>query len=100
VTKSSAKHPDRHALPMLREAVPRDVAVIACGKIWTRADAEAALAKGADLIALARAAICNPDWPRAADLKRPPLTLAELRERAVSPVFADYLRRWKGFVAE
>jgi 2,4-dienoyl-CoA reductase-like NADH-dependent reductase (Old Yellow Enzyme family) len=100
VARSSAKYPDRHPVPMLREALPRDVAVFACGKIWTHADAEAVLAKGADVIALARAGICNPDWPRAAEIKRPPITMAELLERAVSPVFAGYLRHWKNFVAD
>lgn len=100
VARSSAKYPDRHPLPLLREALPRDVAVVACGKIWTHADAEAVLANGADVIAVARAGICNPDWPRATEIKQPPITYAELRERAVSPVFADYLRRWKNFVAD
>jgi 2,4-dienoyl-CoA reductase-like NADH-dependent reductase (Old Yellow Enzyme family) len=103
VSRNSAKYPDRHPLPMLREALPREVAVFACGKIWTHADAEAVRGKGADVIAVARAGILNPDWPRTPDeaaVKRPPITMAELHERAVSPVFADYLRRWKNFVAD
>jgi len=100
VTRSTAKYPDRHPVTMLRDALPRDVAVFACGKIWTHADAEAVLDKGADVIGLARAGILNPDWPRAAHIAQPPITYAELRERAVSPVFADYLRRWKNFVAD
>jgi 2,4-dienoyl-CoA reductase-like NADH-dependent reductase (Old Yellow Enzyme family) len=100
VTKSSAKYPDQHPVTALRAALPREVAVLACGKIWTHADAVAVLEQGADVIALGRAAICNPDWLRQADIKRPPLTMAELQERAVSPKFAEYLRRWKGFVAD
>ena len=56
-------------------------------------------------IALGRAAILNPDWPRAArdpgwQPKRPPITRAELIERAVSPAFAGYLTRWKNLVAD
>jgi 2,4-dienoyl-CoA reductase-like NADH-dependent reductase (Old Yellow Enzyme family) len=81
--------------------------VIACGKIWTRAEAEAVLEQGADLIALGRAAILNPDWPKQvatpageATIKVPPITEAELYERAVSPLFAGYLTRWKNLVAE
>lgn len=100
VSRSSAKYPDRHPVTMLREALPREVAVLAAGKIWTHADAEAVLAKGADAIALGRAGILNPDWPRATEIKQPPITLAELRERAVSPRFAEYLRRWKNLVAD
>jgi len=100
VTRHTAKYPDRHLLPLLREALPREVAVIACGKVWTHADAEAVLAKGADVVAVARAAILNPDWPRDPNVKQPPITAAELRERAVSPTMIEYLRRWKGFVAD
>jgi 2,4-dienoyl-CoA reductase-like NADH-dependent reductase (Old Yellow Enzyme family) len=102
---NSRKYADRHPLPMLREALPREVPVIACGGIWTRGDAEAAFARGADAIAIARAAIVNPDWPRhVADPtwqpRRPPLTRSELLDRAVSPRFANYLARWKNFVAD
>jgi len=55
--------------------------------------------------ALGRAAIANPDWPtRIADAawepKRPPITIAELRERALNAEFAERMRQWKGFVAD
>jgi 2,4-dienoyl-CoA reductase-like NADH-dependent reductase (Old Yellow Enzyme family) len=75
------------------------------GAVWTRAEADALLDKGADVVAIGRAAITNPDWPaRAGDPawapKRPPLTVDELRERALSDAFIGYMRRWKGFVAE
>jgi 2,4-dienoyl-CoA reductase-like NADH-dependent reductase (Old Yellow Enzyme family) len=99
------KYPDRHVVPLLRAALPRDVAVIACGGLWTAADAIALRERGADIIALGRAAICNPDWPRAARVpgwepRRPPMTRAELGERSISPVFIEYLTRWKNFVAQ
>ncbi|WP_437521938.1 HisA/HisF-related TIM barrel protein [Sorangium sp. So ce726] len=79
--------------------------LVVAGGIWTRAEAEALLDKGATAVALGRAAITNPDWPqRIADPawqpRRPPLTRAELYERGVSETFAGYLRRWKGFVAD
>jgi len=98
------KRPDQHAVPQLRAALPRDVAVIACGGLWTAADAIALRERGADMVALGRAAICNPDWPIDArtpgwEPKRPPITRAELLERSVSPVFIGYLSRWKNFVA-
>lgn len=98
------KRPAHHPVPLLRAALPRDVAVIACGSVWTAADAVALRERGADVVALGRAAICNPDWPIAArapgwEPRRPPLTHDELLERSVSPVFVGYLSRWKNFVA-
>jgi 2,4-dienoyl-CoA reductase-like NADH-dependent reductase (Old Yellow Enzyme family) len=103
--RNTAKRPDHHPVPLLRTALPADVAVIACGKLWSRADADRVLSSGADLIALGRAAILNPDWPRLAmtpgwEPVRPPVTRAQLIERAVSPLFATYLTKWRGFVAE
>lgn len=100
VTRMTAKRPDAHPLPLLRAALPREVAILTAGKVWTRADAEAVLARGADVVALGRAAIVNPAWPRQDQITRPPLTRAQLAERAVSPVFAEYLTRWKDFVAD
>ena len=98
------KRPDQHAVPLLRAALPPEVAVIACGGLWTAADAVALRERGADVVALGRAAICNPDWPIAVrsqgwEPRRPPLTRAELAERQVSPVFIGYLSKWKNFVA-
>ncbi|MCX5748080.1 MAG: NADH:flavin oxidoreductase [Proteobacteria bacterium] len=104
VGRKTAKRPEAHAIPLLRAALPRAVAIIAAGKIWSRADAEGVLALGADLVALGRAGILNPDWPRqvasGTEPMRPPITKAQLAERAVSPVFADYLTKWKGLVAD
>ena len=67
-------------------------------------DAEAALEEGATVVAVGRAAIANPCWAtRAASPewqpRRPPLTVAELRERGLSERFANYMRDWPGFVA-
>jgi 2,4-dienoyl-CoA reductase-like NADH-dependent reductase (Old Yellow Enzyme family) len=104
VARMSAKRPDAHPLPLLRAALPADVAIFTAGKIWTRDDANDVLARGADVVALGRPAIVNPDWPQmvaaGAEPRRPPLTRAELAERAVSPLFAEYLTRWKNFVAD
>lgn len=104
VARMSTKYPDRHVLPMLREALPRDVAILTAGKIWTRGDAEAALAKGADIVALGRAGILNPAWPNdiaaGRDPARPPIAYPALLELAVSPTFATYLRGWKNLVTD
>ncbi len=105
LARMTAKRPDQHAVTLLRAALPADVAVIAAGKIWTPTEGEAALARGADMIALGRAAILNPDWPELARLgddaiARPPMTRVALAERGVSPLFAGYLSRWKNLVAD
>jgi 2,4-dienoyl-CoA reductase-like NADH-dependent reductase (Old Yellow Enzyme family) len=104
VHRSSTKRPDQKVLPLFRELLPADVKVLVAGKIWTRAEAEEQLTLGADAVALGRSAILNPDWPLRArtdgwDPKRPPASIDELCERSLSPRFAEYMRRWKGFVA-
>lgn len=103
-TRNTKKRPEAHAVTLFREALPREVLVVVAGGIWTRADAEAQLARGADLVAIGRAAVLNPDWPRDAQNaswqpRRPPISPAELRERDVSDVFIEYLRNWKNFVS-
>ena len=96
---------EQASLRLFRAACPADVAIIAAGHLWTVADGQAALDRGADLIALGRAAIANPDWPREArgdgwEPRRPPLTIDELVARAASRDFAGYLRQFTGFVAD
>lgn len=99
------KRPQEHALPLFRKACGDQVRLFAAGSIWTREEAQRTLDLGADVVALGRAAIANPDWPlRAQDPawspRRPPLSPAELAERGVNPTFVTYLRRWKGFVGD
>jgi 2,4-dienoyl-CoA reductase-like NADH-dependent reductase (Old Yellow Enzyme family) len=94
---NTKKRPHQHALPLFRAALPPDVALLVAGSIWTRSEADQMLDRGADGVALGRSAIVNPDWPRhAADPAwlplRPPVTIAELRERGLSPRFAEYMR--------
>ncbi|WP_437653186.1 hypothetical protein [Sorangium sp. So ce1182] len=38
--------------------------LVVAGGVWTRAEAEALVDKGATAVALWRAAITNPDWPQ------------------------------------
>lgn len=103
--ETSRKRPAEHPLPLFRAAIPSDVKLLAAGSIWTRAEAEQLIELGADIVALGRAAIANPDWPlRAAapdwEPRRPPLTRAELQARGLSDSFVTYMKRWKGFVDE
>jgi 2,4-dienoyl-CoA reductase-like NADH-dependent reductase (Old Yellow Enzyme family) len=105
VKRMSKKRPTEHPIALARTVLPPEVALIAAGGMWTRADAEEAMTRGADAIALARAAIINPDWPDAMrdpawQPQRPPITRAELHTRAVSPALSSYLRAWKNFIAD
>ena len=54
------------------------------------------------MIALGRAGILQPRLAARGgrSTTRPPITRAELAERAVSPRFAGYLTQWKNFVAD
>ena len=99
-SKPTHKRPDEHPIPLVRAAVPGDVAVIVAGALWTHADAEAALAKGADMVAIGRSAIVNPDWPRSDGVVHTPVTREQLASVAVSPAFQGYLTRWRDFVRE
>ena len=103
--RNTRKRPDEHAIPLFRAALPSDVTLVAAGSIWTRDDAQSLIDKGATAVAVGRAAIANPQW--ASQLKdpdwqprRPPMTIAELVERGLSPTFANYMRGWKNFVAD
>ena len=103
--RNTVKRPEEHAVPLFRAAIPAEVPLVVAGGAWTRADAEDLLRKGATAVAVGRAAIANPDWAdRVADPtwepRRPPLTIAELRERGLNATFAEYMRRWKGFVCD
>ncbi|MGH7271053.1 MAG: NADH:flavin oxidoreductase [Polyangiaceae bacterium] len=104
-SKNTKKRPGEHAIPLFRAALPADLPLVAAGGVWTRGDAEALIDKGASAVAVARAAIANPDWAArvmdaAWEPRRPPLTLAELQARGLNPTFANYMKNWKGFVAE
>jgi 2,4-dienoyl-CoA reductase-like NADH-dependent reductase (Old Yellow Enzyme family) len=104
-SKNTTKRPAEHALPLFRAAIPKEIPIVVAGKVWTRAEGEVLLAKGASAVAIGRAAIVNPDWPQRIaepgwEPRRPPLTIAELRARGLSEGFANYMRAWKGFVAD
>jgi 2,4-dienoyl-CoA reductase-like NADH-dependent reductase (Old Yellow Enzyme family) len=102
---NTAKRPGVHAIPLFRSALPSDVRMLAAGTVWTRDEAEEVLRKGADAVVLGRVAIINADWPlRAMDPgwtpRRPPVTIDALCAGGLSRTFAEYMRRFEGFVAE
>lgn len=97
------KRPESHATPLFREAVGPDVRIVVAGRIITREDAEAQLARGADAVALGRSAIANYDWPRRVQAGEPtarePVSAEHLAAQGLNPTFVGYMRRWKDFVA-
>lgn len=102
---NTSKRPEEHAVTLFRAACPAEVPLLVAGNVWTREEAQSLLDKGADMVALGRAAITNPDWPirsREAEWspRRPPLTAAELKDRGATDQFVTYMRRWKGFVTD
>jgi 2,4-dienoyl-CoA reductase-like NADH-dependent reductase (Old Yellow Enzyme family) len=104
--RNTAKRPHYHPLTLFREAVAERIPLVVAGQIWTRREAEHLLDLGASGVALARSAIANPDWPRQVgrpgwEPRRPPLTIAELVERGLSPQFAKNMGIWwPGFVED
>lgn len=104
-TRNTLKRPGEHAVPLFRAALPPEVKIIVAGGVWTPAEALAPIVRGADMVALGKAGILNPDWPKLArepgfSPERGPLTPAELRARAIGERFVTYLRRFKGMVAD
>jgi 2,4-dienoyl-CoA reductase-like NADH-dependent reductase (Old Yellow Enzyme family) len=85
--------------------IPADLPIFAAGHIWDRKDAQKVLDLGADVIALGRAGILNPNWPK--DMTDPnwqphrlPTTPAHLKSVGLQPVFINRLRVRPGFYAE
>src|ERR1700739_3224632 len=97
------KEGDKTIISYFREALPEYVNLMIAGEIWSTEDAEKCLADGADMVALGRVAVANPDWPKLAAKAnfqpvKPPYTPEQLKALAVSDVFVEYLRRWEGFI--
>ena len=92
---------ERRTTPSGRR-VPLGVA----GKLHSPADIEKALALGADFAFLGRAAILHHDYPNrlAANPSfapnQIPVSAAYLAAEGLSEPFLNYMRGWKGFVAD
>jgi len=78
----------------------------AAGNLTTGEACARALAEGLDFVVIGRAAILHHDFPQrvAADPRFTPIPLpvpeSHLRAEGLSPPFIEYMRAWKGFVAE
>ncbi len=101
----SAAAPDAPPIARLfRDALPAEVALVTAGGVWTRADAYRALDAGADVIAVGKAAIIHPAWPRAsADAafapSLPPWHPDDLRHADVGDALLTYLSGFPGLMS-
>jgi len=78
----------------------------AAGKLTTGASCARAMDAGLDFVLIGRGAILHHDFPQrvAADADFKPIALpvaaAHLETEGLGPAFLNYMRTWKGFVAE
>jgi 2,4-dienoyl-CoA reductase-like NADH-dependent reductase (Old Yellow Enzyme family) len=78
----------------------------AAGKLYSGADLRRALDAGLDLVVLGRAAITNHDFPRLVKtdpneaMRDLPVSVETLHAEGLGDRFVDYMRGWKGFVAD
>ena len=100
---NTIKRPDVHPARAFRDALPSEVPLITAGQLWTTEDALKQLDHGADAVALGRAAITTPDWPRGSSRRAwNPSCLGQCAaaDRALSETFVNYMKRWPGFIHE
>ena len=95
----------RSLLSFFTELERGSVRLGAAGRIMSGADATRCRAAGLDFVVIGRGAVLHHDFParvqadpgfRAAGL---PVTAEYLAQEGLSPVFVEYMRNWKGFVA-
>lgn len=87
------------------EVIPQHIPLISTGAVWSSKDAQWLIDEGADLVGVARVAIAHPDWPlhlKNLDYspQRPPFSEKHLLDVDLSPVFVEYMKRWKNFVSQ
>jgi 2,4-dienoyl-CoA reductase-like NADH-dependent reductase (Old Yellow Enzyme family) len=85
------------------DIIPNDMPLISTGAVWSAEDAQYVLDEGADLVGVARVGIAHPDWPKyLGDIsyspQRPPFSEKHLLDVDLSPIFVEYMKRWKNFV--
>jgi len=83
-----------------------NIALGAAGKLRSAKDALRALEEGCDFALIGRAAILVHDFPRRVRMDPGytppalPVSADYLAKEGLGPAFIDYMRTWKGFVAE
>ena len=86
-----------------REVLPNEFPLISTGSIWTSNDVRFVMNEGADLVGVGRVGIAHPDWPLGLQdpdysPNPPPFTTQHLESVSLSPVFVEYMHRYRGFV--
>ncbi len=96
VRAKSAKYAGENLFQRVRDGVERALPLVAAGGVRSAEDVRFAMARGADLVAIARAAIGNADVPaklgRGETLRAMPYALDDLRELQVGDELVRYLR--------
>ena len=86
-----------------RSVIPDDFPLISTGAVWDTKDAIWLMNEGAEIVGVARVGIAHPDWPQNLSdenyqPQRPPFSVEHLENVDLSPVFIEYMKRWKNFV--
>jgi len=101
-----AEHKGKTLLAHFAELKRGTLRLGAAGKITTAEQVRNVLAQGLDFVLLGRAAILHHDFPKRAEKDRDfrpiplPVSEAHLKSEGLSPAFLNYMKTWKGFVAE
>ena len=85
------------------QVIPKGMPLISTGAVWDGKDAQWLSDEGADIVGVARVGIAHPDWPKLLtdsdyQPQRPPFSVEHLANADLSPVFIEYMKRWKNFV--
>lgn len=101
-----AEHKGRTLLDHFVKLDRGHVRLGAAGKITTAAGARAVIDAGADFVLIGRGAILHHDFPNLVRQNPDftpialPVSEAHLVKEGLSPAFLNYMKTWKGFVAE
>lgn len=97
--KQKEKGETRPLVQVFRDALPKDVIVMACGGVASGKDVYTLLDMGIDVAVTGKSAISTPDFPVKVIQNKdyevtvhPPYPLAHLEAVDVSPPFVDFLR--------
>ncbi|OWK32371.1 NADH oxidase [Sphingomonas mucosissima] len=100
------EHRGRSLMSFFTELPRGAVRLGAAGKVMTAQEAAGVLEAGCDFVVIGRGAILRHDFPERvrqdAGYVSPalPVTAQHLLDEGLSPQFVNYMRNWKGFVAE
>jgi 2,4-dienoyl-CoA reductase-like NADH-dependent reductase (Old Yellow Enzyme family) len=94
---------DNSLTKRFRKVIPEGMPLISTGAVWDGKDAQWLSDEGADIVGVARVGIAHPDWPTFLgdsnyQPQMPPFTVEHLANVDLSPVFIEYMKRWKNFV--